>query len=180
MNNYFNNSFKQKIILTLITAVSSALITLIFSYTFQKWEEKKDGEKWLQIFAIEIKNYHGSDIICQYIKDVKNKINNIDNLNLFDNKLLLPDAVLSVPSIYSSNLNKIGLLKEDDAENIINFHTSYKNSIIMLSESSTFNKLGFTPKTLDALLENLMEAERYKRKVLNSANIEYLPKCNTD
>ena len=125
MNNYFNNSFKQKIILTLITAVSSALITLIFSCTFQKWE-KKEGEKWLQIFAIEIKNYHGSDIICQYINDVKNKINNIDNLNLFDNKLLLPDAVLSVLSIYSFNLNKTGLLKKDDAENTINFHTSYK------------------------------------------------------
>jgi len=124
MNNYFNNSFKQKIILTLITAVSSALITLIFSCTFQKWE-KKEGEKWLQIFAIE-KNYHGSDIICQYINDVKNKINNIDNLNLFDNKLLLPDAVLSVLSIYSFNLNKTGLLKKDDAENTINFHTSYK------------------------------------------------------
>ncbi|MBI0103306.1 hypothetical protein [Gilliamella sp. W8145] len=124
MNNYFNNSFKQKIILTLITAVSSALITLIFSCTFQKWE-KKEGEKWLQIFAIE-KNYHGSDIICQYINDVKNKINNIDNLNLFDNKLLLPDAVLSVLSIYSFNLNKTGFLKKDDAENTINFHTSYK------------------------------------------------------
>lgn len=124
MNNYFNNSFKQKIILTLITAVSSALITLIFSCTFQKWE-KKEGEKWLQILAIE-KNYHGSDIICQYINDVKNKINNIDNLNLFDNKLLLPDAVLSVLSIYSFNLNKTGLLKKDDAENTINFHTSYK------------------------------------------------------
>ncbi|WP_276899492.1 hypothetical protein [Frischella perrara] len=124
MNNYFNNYFKQKIILTLITAVSSALITLIFSCTFQKWE-KKEGEKWLQIFAIE-KNYHGSDIICQYINDVKNKINNIDNLNLFDNKLLLPDAVLSVLSIYSFNLNKTGLLKKDDAENTINFHTSYK------------------------------------------------------
>ncbi|PXY91753.1 hypothetical protein [Gilliamella apis] len=75
--------------------------------------------------AIE-KNYHGSDIICQYINDVKNKINNIDNLNLFDNKLLLPDAVLSVLSIYSFNLNKTGLLKKDDAENTINFHISYK------------------------------------------------------
>jgi len=39
---------------------------------------------------------------------------------------------------------------------------------------------GFSPKTLDALLENLMTADKYKRKVLNSANIEYSQKYNTD
>ncbi len=35
---------------------------------------------------------------------------------------------------------------------------------------------GFSPKTLDALLENLMTTDKYKRKVLNSANIELFTK----
>lgn len=51
---------------------------------------------------------------------------------------------------------------------------------MIFSESSIYNKVGFNKKTLNALLEQLANAEKYRKKVLDSANIKYESKCEID
>ncbi|MCX8583493.1 MULTISPECIES: hypothetical protein [unclassified Gilliamella] len=164
----------------IIGALISAITTIIITYHIPKWQQADEAEKWLKLFAVEIKDYHGSDIICERIQTVKKKIKDFNNTNPLENRLITPDSVLNLPSVYKSNLDKIRLLKLQDAENIINFHTYFNNSLVIFAESSIYNKIGFTEKTLNALLEQLTNAEKYRKKVLDSANIKYIPKCNID
>ncbi|OCG35754.1 MULTISPECIES: hypothetical protein [unclassified Gilliamella] len=174
------SNFLQTICATVIGGLISAFVSVVVTYYIPKLQQEEEGKKWLQIFAVEIEGYHGSDIICERIQTVKKKIKEFNNTNPLENRLITPDSELNLPSIYKSNLDKIGLLKSENAENIMNFHTYFNNSLIIFSESSIYNKVGFNKKTLNALLEQLTNAEKYRKKVLGSANIKYESKCEID
>lgn len=174
------SDFFKTVFATFIGGVISLVTNVFITYHIPKWQQEDDAKKWLQTFAVEIKDFDGTDIICERIFDVKRKIKNTNSEDILGNQLMIPDSVLLTPSVYRSNLDKIGLLKSDEAELIINFHAAYYNSLIMLSESSVYNKQGFNKKYLTSLLSLLMDAEKYKQALLKKVDITYSPKCNLD